>query len=363
MQVRVPDPRWTDMWRVATYQLRGRHMWPTLAFEVGRVTRAMELVGLHAETVKLYEYFLQSPGVKADGDYSDGKGSLEWAKHMRHDMGYSHEGTHCSTGRILFSIAERYFLTGDKEYFLKHRARLQEAADWIIRERNSYMQDIPNRKDLFVAGLMPPCMLGDYALPACDWHWYYGDDALALQGLQRFADALADFDPEGGRKYRGEAEAYRKDLRRAVEREAALAPVRRGRDGTFGKFITIGAYARGMLPMELDLPFSSPLDIFIGSLPLAEPFVVLDANDSRMVSTLNAMEEMGTCVMNSTVGAFTSTRRTCGKGKNCKKPGRRRGFQLTTPGSGNAGPGCPRPRMSPTRIYCRMMCRISCDSG
>ena len=93
MQVQVPDPRWTEMWRLATDQLRGPHLWPNLAHEVGRVVRAMELVGLHAETLKVYEYFLQSPGVKSDGDYSDGKGSLEWAKAMRHDMGYSHEGT------------------------------------------------------------------------------------------------------------------------------------------------------------------------------------------------------------------------------------------------------------------------------
>ena len=34
--------------------------------------------------------------------------------------------------------------------------------------------------------------------------------------------------------------------------------------------------------------------MFNGALPLAEPFAALDANDPRMVDTLNAMEEMGT---------------------------------------------------------------------
>jgi hypothetical protein len=254
MQVRVPDPRWTEMWRQATEQLRGPHLWPNLAHEVGRVVRAMELVGLHEETLKVYDYFLQSPGVKSDGDYSDGKGSLEWAKSMRHDMGYSHEGTHASTGRMLLSIAERYFLTGDKTYFQTNRARLQAAADWIIRQRNSYMQDIPKREDLFVAGLMPPCMLGDYALPACDWHWYYGDNALALQGLQRFADALSELDPAAGLRYRQEAEAFRRDLRRALARDAALAPVRLGRDGMYHTYIARMADCRGLTGPELGAP-------------------------------------------------------------------------------------------------------------
>ena len=36
--------------------------------------------------------------------------------------------------------------------------------------------------------------------------------------------------------------------------------------------------------------------MFNGALPLAEPFAVLDANDARMVDTLDAMEEMGTSV-------------------------------------------------------------------
>ena len=180
MQVQLPDPRWTDAWRAASFQLKGKHMWGGLAFEVGRVAHEMDLVGLHDEADKVYEHFLKAPGAKSDGDYSDGNGALEWATAMRHDMGYSHDGTHASTGRLLFAMAERYFLTGDKEWFQRNRVRLQAAADWIIRQRTLYMKDIPNRQDLFVAGLMPPCMLGDYAIPSCDWHWYYVRQCLCL---------------------------------------------------------------------------------------------------------------------------------------------------------------------------------------
>lgn len=294
MTVQLPDPRWTDAWRAASFQLKGKHMWGGLAFEVGRVAHEMDLVGLHAEADKVYEHFLKSPGAKSDGDYVDGNGALEWATSMRHDMGYSHDGTHASTGRLLFAMADRFFLTGDREWFERNRPRLQAAADWIIRQRTLYMKEVANRKDLHVAGLMPPCMLGDYAIPSCDWHWYYVDNALALQGLQRFADALSETDPKAGRGYRDEAAAFRQDLRRAVDREAALAPVRLGRDGAFHTYLPRMAYAKGLTGPELGAPQFPDCDKFMGALPLAEPYAVLDANDTRVVATLDAMEEMGT---------------------------------------------------------------------
>jgi hypothetical protein len=294
MRVRLSDRRWTDAWRAASAQLTGRHMWGGLAFEVGRVAREMELVGLHAQSDQVYDHFLAAPGAKSDGDYADGAGALELAASMRHDMGYSHDGTHASTGRLLFAMAERYFLTGDRAWFAQRRARLQAAADWIVRQRRSYLKDVPNRGDLFVAGLMPPQMLGDYALPSCDWHWYYCDNAFALQGLSRFADALSEIDPDAGKRYRAEAAAFRADLRRAALREAALSPVRRGRDGMYHAYVPRMAYARGLTGPELGAPQFPDCDMFMGSLPLAEPFAAIDATDPRMVDTLDAMEETGT---------------------------------------------------------------------
>jgi hypothetical protein len=211
-------------------------------------------------------------------------------------MGYSHDGTHASTGRLLFAMAERYFLTGDREWFARNRARLQAAADWMIRQRTLYMKDTPGREHLMVVGLMPPCMLGDYAIPSCDWHWYYVDNALSLQGLQRFADVLMELDPPAGRKYREEAVAFHQDLRRAVDREAALSPVRLGRDGAFHSYLPRMAYARGLTGPELGAPQFPDCDRFMGALPLAEPFGVIAASDPRMVDTLEVMEEQGTAV-------------------------------------------------------------------
>ena len=294
MQVELSDVRWTDAWRAATQQLRGKHMWGGLAFEVARVAHDMDLIGLHVESNKVYDHFLAAPGAKSDGDYSDGQGAFEWATTMRHDMGYSHDGTHASTGRLLYAMAERYLLTGDRAWLEQRVARMQAAADWIIRQRRTYLQDVPNRQDLFVAGLMPACMLGDYAIPSCDWHWYYVDNALSAQGLQRFADAVSDLDPALGQKYQAEAAAFRSDVRRAVEKEYALAPVRKGRDGLFHSYLPRMAYAAGLPGPELGAPQYPDCDRFMGSLPLAEPYAVIAADDPRMIDTLLLMEEMGT---------------------------------------------------------------------
>jgi hypothetical protein len=294
MIVELSDERWTDAWRAACNQLTGKHMWGGLAFEVGRVAREMEMIGLHDPAQQVYDHFLTAPGAKSDGDYSDGNGALELATSMRHDMGYSHDGTHASTGRLLFAMAERYFLTGDRAWFEKNRTRLQAAADWIIRQRRDYMKDVPNRDKLFVAGLMPPQMLGDYALPSCDWHWYYCDNAFALQGLSRFADALAEIDAEAGNKYRAEANDFRKDFHRVLTQEAALSPVRRGRDGLFHHYIPRSAYMRGLTGPELGQPQFPDCDMFMGCLPAAELFGAIDAEDKRMIDTLDVMDEMGT---------------------------------------------------------------------
>jgi len=310
MTVELADRGWTEAWRAAVHQLTGPHLWGGLAFEVARVTHAMELIGLHAHAEKVYAHFLRAPAAKSDGDYADGAGALEWAASMRHDMGYAHDGTHASTGRLLHSMAERVLLTGDLGWLRRHRVRLQAAADWIVRQRRTYLADVPERRALFVAGLMPPCMLGDYALPACDWHWYYVDNAFALQGLQRFGDALALLDPAAARPYQREAATFRRDLRRAFVAEAALAPVRLGQDGVYHSFVPRMAYARGLTGPELGAPQFPDCDWWLGSLPLVEPFVGIDPADPRMRDTTDLMEEMGTSA--AAVGADEEARRAQG---------------------------------------------------
>jgi len=256
---------------------------------VGRPINAMDLVGLHEVSAKHLDYWLKTPGVAPDGDFVDGEGGLEYAKTMKHGIGWSHDGTLPSTGKILFTLAERYFLSGDKEWFQKNRARMQAAADWIIRQRELYLKDIPNRQNLAVAGLQPPQMATDIGHGTCRWFWHLFVDGFSYQGLRRFADALSDVDAEAGKKYSDAADAYRTDILRAVDRETATSPVRRVRDGTYRSYIPSTVYMRGMFREALnDYTF---FDVEQGALPLADAFGAMDPNDDRIGSHLEIVEE------------------------------------------------------------------------
>ncbi|MCG2659265.1 MAG: hypothetical protein L6437_03335 [Kiritimatiellae bacterium] len=292
MRVHVPDERWADSWRRSSWELRTKnHCWEALATENALVIYGTDLVGHHDTSAKRLQYWLKAPGVAPDGDFVDGAGGFEYAKSMKHGIAWSHDGCHPATGLLLFTMAEHYFLSGDKEWFQQNRARMGAAADWIIRQRGRY-KDIPNWKNLDVAGLQPPQVLADAYLPMSYWRWYLVHDAFSHQGLRRFADALAEFDPADARKYREEAEAYGKDILRVVERETAQAPVRPVRDGTYRGMIPASPYARGSKVAPEMLNRCYPMaDIELGTLPLADSFGVLAANDTRVGSYLDVIEE------------------------------------------------------------------------
>jgi len=292
MRVEVPDSRWTDAWRAAAWQFGNSGGYIGLAHEGARIAHDMDLVGLHDASLKVLDYYLKSKGGKPDGDFVDGDGALEVSV-LDHDMGWEHRGTHASSGRVLFALANRYFLTGDQVWLKQTLPRLQAAADWIIRQRDAYLKDLPNRKDLQVAGLQPPLTYSDSAMGICSWRWYYGNNGLELQGLHRFAQALATVDPVAGQRYLAEAERYRQDLRRALHEEAVRSPVRRVRDGTYRIFIPATAMTRGaMLIVEMNAPQYGFVDLGVGILSLAELHTVLAPDDVRLDDTLTVMEEM-----------------------------------------------------------------------
>ncbi len=294
---RVPDKRWETMYDLAVEQLRGPNMWGMLSSEVSRATLAMELVGLTAEADRIYDYFLPSPGIKSDGDFSTGAGSLEWAKSMRHDMGYNHEGTHSSSGKLMFAMLHRYTVSHDTAWLQERLPRLKQAMDWLIGESEGYMKDTSNREQLHCYGLMPPEMLGDYALPACDWRWYYHNNAYTQMALTTFAEVLTrEGDPDSAH-YTKKAEEFSARLLSAVKREGLYAPVRKGRDGLSRSFLPRMAYAGGLLHFgeETNIPqFAMGIsDLFQGALALGEKNGLLPAEHRLMVGTVDAMEEGG----------------------------------------------------------------------
>ncbi len=295
--VDVPDDRWEDMYYHAVEQLLGPHMWYNLTNEVGRSAYAMELCGLYEKCDEIYDYFLESPGVKSEGDFSTGEGSFEWAKSMRHDMGYSHEGTHHSSGMLIYAMMYRYFMTGDEEWIEERLDRLLAAVDWMIDEATNYMDYLSNQEELLCYGLLPPSQFGDYALPACDWHWYFSDNAYTLQALNAFAVVLTDMGHSKAEYYTEKAETFAENLMAAVQYHTSTSPVRRKGDGTSMIFTSRMLYDGGLI--HYGEKNSRPhyaggiLDLYLGALPLGEAYSLLDADDPIIVGMVNGMEEFG----------------------------------------------------------------------
>ena len=74
---------------------------------------------------------------------------------------------------------------------------------------------------------------------------FYEAEAYYCASLARLAATLSVIDPGGGAKFADAADAYRQDLRAAVDRSIALSPVVPVRDGTFHSVIPFACYVRG----------------------------------------------------------------------------------------------------------------------
>ncbi|MCX6559366.1 MAG: hypothetical protein NTZ26_02520 [Candidatus Aminicenantes bacterium] len=253
MQVEVPEKRWTDAWRTGSWHLKsGELTYMDLALEAPRPIRAMDTAGLHETAAGWLDGFLKRSGTVADGDFVDGSGNFCLGKLFHETAVFDNPGYETyelvhngGTGRILYDLAEHFFLTGDTAWFKANQWRMQAAAEWIIRQRTQYLNGWPGRENLLVAGLQPPQHIADCAWGQSEWKWYVNVEAWYCQGLGRFAQAMAEVDPGLAGRYREEAEKYREALRKAVDRAITLAPVMQVRNGTYRSYIPPIFYVRG----------------------------------------------------------------------------------------------------------------------
>jgi hypothetical protein len=237
MQVQVPEPWWNDAWRNGVYQVKKVHSYWQCTTEAAHQVRIKNLLGLHDQAAKEEDAWLKLPGVMVEAEFLDADGNFH------HGQGHDWCSSGGTTGMHLFNQVEHYLMTRDKEWFQKNLPRIQKAADWLIRQRNSYMKDVPNRKDLWCAGLQPPAASSE-SWGANRLYWYYYIDVVTCEALDIFADALSEVQPEKAAAYKDEVQRYRADIRRCVERSIDLSPVRRLRTGAYRSFIPGACYFR-----------------------------------------------------------------------------------------------------------------------
>jgi hypothetical protein len=301
-QIEVPDGRLTDAWRSGAWHLlrvlkkdaQGHYImrdfpYDALAHESFLIIRALDLQGMHEAARDGLARWLQRDEQKPtnmDGQFVDTHGAMSGV-----EWDWQHAG---GPGVMQWQMVEHYRLTGDKDWFVKAAPKLRANADWMIRQRRTYLKDVPGRERLWMRGLLPPHNIWD----STNWRVWYETNANYWLGLSRYAEAIADLDPEAGRKYEAEAKAYAEDILAAVEKSFALSPVVRVRDGTYRSFLPPTPYMRGPASRCIPTSFGGPEhtpglypDVIRGGVHLINMSGLLAATDRRAQGLVDVLED------------------------------------------------------------------------
>lgn len=272
MQVSVPSERLTAQWNLGAWHLL-RHcatnpktggLWfndypyGILAAETYLILSVLDQMGEHKAAADGFEQWLSLPmdrnpaGTDPSkmlpdhpvGNFSEGHGSLTYAEGPPGYGGHM-DGIHAfGAGSIGWALTQHYWMTGDSDWLRAAAPRIQANVEWMLRQRRLLSSIIPGGSRLWCEGLQPALQVTPDSGGL--WMQFYECEAYYWSAVSRFADTLAAIDPAGAAKLKAEAEGYRKDLRRAVERSIALSPVVPVRDGTYHSVIPFACYVRGL---------------------------------------------------------------------------------------------------------------------
>ena len=221
--------------------------------------RALDLMGSHQAAEDGFDQWVSLPmdpklgpghhpwalPDRPNGLFSEGHGCLTHAVGPDGAGGHM-DGVHAfGPGSIGWALTEHYWMTGDKKWLKAAAPRIKANAEWMLRQRQVLVEHGSRRRTSLVQGPATGVSgdsrqrrLVDAVLrvprpttgrPSRDWR-----------------PRLSVIDPDGGARLTAEAEAYRKDLRAAVDRSIALSPVVPVRDGTFHSVIPFACYVRGL---------------------------------------------------------------------------------------------------------------------
>lgn len=207
----------------------GTYDYNMFANETLMQARWLDMRGLHDQAWRCIRPIVEMQGSKPfPGRFQDGSAIFHGVK-TDADHDYTHSGYNLNHGWTLWTAAEHFFFTRDRQWLEGVLPRLLKGANWIIEERKATMQTDGQGQRAPEYGLLPPGQLEDNE----EWHYWYAVNGYAYRGLAAFAEALAAVNPAEGARLKKEADAYREDIRRAVLNSMAMSPVAPLRDGSF----------------------------------------------------------------------------------------------------------------------------------
>jgi hypothetical protein len=142
-------------------------------------------------------------------------------------------------GSMLRELCRLYLMSDDRAWFATVLHHVEQACEWIIRERRKSMQREADGSQPLTWGLLPAHLYCVDEVASLTMAQDYLADALNWAGLQEAATALSRFGADAARRIAAEAQSYRDDLlasmRRALERGAPpFLPLVPGREHPYG---------------------------------------------------------------------------------------------------------------------------------
>jgi hypothetical protein len=312
MKVEVPCPKLTAQWNLGAWHLvrhavkndKGQlrfndHPYGILASENYLVFYALDLMGMHQAAAEGLDQWLGLPlqNQRPVGLFSDGNGCLSHAVGPP-GAGGNMDGIHAmGPGAIMFALVEHFCLSGDTAWLKANAPRMKANVEWILRQRRLLSAIVPGGERLWCKGLQPAHQVTPDS--GGQLMQFYESEGYYCLAVERFARLYSHIDAAEGARLASEAEAYRKDLRAAVERSIALSPLVLVRDGTYRSFTPFACYVRGFASgaWSWRRPGSGAhvgglyWDTIQSAEPLVVPACILPPNDRRVQGTLDVLED------------------------------------------------------------------------
>lgn len=191
--------------------------------------------GLHEEARRRLGIWVKYQGtVPQPGNFTDydgmyfGAGGFESGAYNQHH------------GWVLWCLCEHFFLSQDKAWFRSVADSVIAGADWVFRQRQNTMGDLPHSRG-WEKGFLPAGSLEDVT----DFYYWLSTNALTWRGVEWAARALEAIGHPESARIRREADAYRSDLIRGFEIMRRHSPLVRLRDGRWVPYYPSRLYRRG----------------------------------------------------------------------------------------------------------------------
>ena len=299
LQVEIPDPHLQNLYKASLHHFLlaltkdakrdeyyahvGMFIYGAVGSESSPIIQALDMRGMHARAAGCLKAFLSTQGqFLCDGDFISKEGSL-----CRFWPTYSN-----NQGPVLGALAEHYLYSRDKDWLREVAPQIVAGCNFVIRERQRTMKELPGGGRPLSYGLAPA---GTETDPR-DWQYSFMLNGYFYLGLKKSAQVLQDVDPENAKRIAAEAEDYSEAIQRALRESITISPVTRLRDNTSVPSVPSYLGLRGFRS-EVDgaSPESRPkdnvfYDVELGALHLLKS-EILEPADQEVTWILNYLED------------------------------------------------------------------------